>query len=205
MVSKDSEIAEIFNNYFANITESLGNSANESLLVPTNDIVDPIDKAVMEFQSHPSIRKIKENTTSSVKFDFWEVATEDVAVQIKKLNSSKASPINSIPARILKENSDVFYAVFQNLYNYGLSKGIFSKELKAGDISSLFKKEDAFMKKNYRPITVLPSVSKIYERMMQDQMLPFVQSFLSPLLCGFREGYGTQHKLLHFVETCKKS
>ena len=61
------------------------------------------------------------------------------------------------------------------------------------------------MKKNYRPITVLPSVSKIYERMMQDQMLPFVQSFLSPLLCEFREGYGTQHALLHVVETCKKS
>ena len=171
----------------------------------TNDIVDPIDKAAMKFQTHPSIRKIKENTTSSVKFDFREVATEDVAVQIKKLNASKASPINSIPARILKETSDVFCAVIQNLYNYGLSKGIFPKELKARDINSLFKKEDAFMKKNYRPITVLPSVSKIYERMMRDQMLPFVQSFLSPLLCGFREGYGTQHALLHFVETCKKS
>ena len=205
MVSKDSAIAEIFNKYFANITDSLGISANESLLVPTNDIVDPIDNAVMKFQSHPSICKIKENTTSSVKFDFREVTTEDVAVQIKKLNSKKASPINSIPARILKENSDVFCAVIQNLYNYGLSKGIFPKELKAGDISSLFKKEDAFTKKNYRPITVLPSVSKIYERMMQDQMLPFVQSFLSPLLCGFREGCGTQHALLHFVETCKKS
>ena len=159
----------------------------------------------MKFQSHPSICKIKENTTSSVKFDFREVTTEDVAVHIKKLNSKKASPINSIPARILKENSDVFCAVIQNLYNYGLSKGIFPKELKAGDISSLFKKEDAFTKKNYRPITVLPSVSKIYDRMMQGQMLPFVQSFLSPLLCGFREGYGTQHALLHFVETCKKS
>ena len=61
------------------------------------------------------------------------------------------------------------------------------------------------MKKNYRTITVLPSISKIYERMMQDQMLPFVQSFLSPLLCGFQEGYGTRHALLHFVETCKKS
>ena len=39
---------------------------------------------------------------------------------------------------------------------------------------------------------------------MQD-MLPSVQSFLSPLLCGFREGYDTQHALLHFLETCKKS
>ena len=147
----------------------------------------------------------QENTTSSVKFDFREVATEDVAVQIKKLTSNKASLINSIPARILKENSDIFCTVIQNLYNYGLSTGIFPKELRAGDISSLFKKEDAFIKENYRPITVLPSASKIYEKMMQDQMLPFVQSFLSPLFCGFREGYGTQHTLLHFVETCKRS
>ena len=90
MVSKDSEIAEMFNNYFANITESLGISANESLLVPTNDIVDQIAKAVMKFQSHPSIHKIKENTRSSVKFDFREVATEDVQHTNRSCHTSKA-------------------------------------------------------------------------------------------------------------------
>ena len=113
MLRKDSEIAEILNNYFANITENLGISANESLLVPTNDTVDPIDKAVMKFQSHPSICKIKESTTSSVKFNFRVVTTEDVAVQIKQFNANKASPNNSIPPRILKENSDVFCAVIE--------------------------------------------------------------------------------------------
>ena len=46
-------------------------------------------------------------------------------------------------------------------------------------ICSLFKKEDAFMKMNYIPITVLPSVLDIYERLIQDQMLHFVQSILS--------------------------
>ena len=40
---------------------------------------------------------------------------------------------------------------------------------------------------------------------MLDQMLPFVQSFLSSLLGGFREGYGTQHALLRLVEACKKT
>ena len=40
---------------------------------------------------------------------------------------------------------------------------------------------------------------------MQGQMLPFVQSFLSPLLCGFRDGYGTQHALLRLIETCNMS
>ena len=108
----------------------------------------------------------------SDKFYFREVAIEDVAIQIKKLNSNKVSPVTSIPVRILRENYDVFCTLIQNLYNYGLSKCIFPKELKAGDISQLVKKEDDFMKKNYRPITVLQSESKIYERVMQDQMVP---------------------------------
>ena len=68
------------------------------------------------------------------------------------------------------ENSDVFSVAIRNLFNSGLSKSTFPKELKAGDISSFFKKGDAFTKKKYRPITVLPSVSKIYERLVQDQM-----------------------------------
>ena len=94
--------------------------------------------------------------------------------------------------------------VIQFLYNSHLSKCTFPEELKAGDITSLFKQEDAFSKKNYRPITVLPSVSKILKRLMHNQMLPFVQSF-PPLLCGFREGYGTQHALLRLIEAGNKS
>ena len=53
-----------------------------------------------------------------------------------------------------------------------MSKCTFPEELKAGDITSLFKQEDAFSKKNYRPITVLPSVSKIFERLMQSKCCP---------------------------------
>ena len=86
-----------------------------------------------------------------------------------------------------------------------MSKSTFPEELKARDITSLLNQENAFSKKNYRPITVLPSVSKLFERLMQNQMLPFVQSILFPLLCGFREGYGTQHALLSLIETCNKS
>ena len=82
---------------------------------------------------------------------------------------------------------------------------LFPKELKAGEVSSLFKSLDAFIKKNYRPITVLSSVSKIYERVLESQIKSHALSFLSPLLCGFREGYGTQHALLRLIETCKKT
>ena len=63
----------------------------------------------------------------------------------------------------------------------------------------------SFIKKNYRPITVLASVSKICERVLKSKIKHHALSFLFPLLCGFREGYGTQHALLRLIETCKKT
>ena len=63
----------------------------------------------------------------------------------------------------------------------------------------------SFIKKNYRPITVLASVSKTYERVLESQIKYHALSFLSTLLWGFRQGYGTQHALLRLMETCKKT
>ena len=138
LITKNSEIAKVFNNFFANMTKNLGISTPESSLLPTNNRLDPIDIAVKKFQSHPSICKIKEITTFAINLNL-KVTIADVVIQIRKLVSNKASPINSIPAKILKESSGIFYAIIQNLYNSGLSKNTIPDELKTGDISSLFK------------------------------------------------------------------
>ena len=198
------KIAEIFNHYFANITESLGISEDQSLLSQTTGINDPVEKAVKKYKNHPSIRKIKECCELN-QFEFKPVTVNEIHLQIQKLNTNKSSPLNSIPAKILKHNADIFAILLQKIFNSNLAECYFPKELKAGEISSLFKSLDAFIKKNYRPITVLSSVSKIYERVLENQRKSHALSFLSPLLCGFREGYGTQHALLRLIETCKKT
>ena len=110
-------------------------------------MLDSVDKAVRKYDAHPSICKIRENVKITNKFELSEVSTSDIAVQIKQVNSKKASPVDSIPARIHKENSDVFTVVIQFLFNSHMSKCIFNEELKAADITSLFKQEDAFSKK----------------------------------------------------------
>ena len=74
--------------------------------------------------------------------------------------------MESIPAKVLKENSDLLLPYLSTTYNSCILENYFPNELKSGDISSLFKKDDAFNKKNYRPITVHSSVSKIFERLM---------------------------------------
>ena len=204
VITDDAKIAEIFNHYFANITESLGISEDQSLLSQTTGINDPVEKAIKKYENHPSIRKIKECCELN-QFEFKPVTVNEIHLQIQKLNTNKSSPLNSIPAKILKHNANIFAILLQKMFNSNVAECYFPKELKAGEISSLFKSLDAFIKKNYRPITVLSSVSKIYERVLENQIKSHALSFLSPLLCGFREGYGTQHALLRLIETCKKT
>ena len=70
--------------------------------------------------------------------------------------------MESIPAKVIKDNSDLLLPYLSNTYNSCIFENYFSNEKKSGDNSSLFKKVDGFNKKNCTPVTVLSSVSKIF-------------------------------------------
>ena len=59
--------------------------------------------------------------------------------------------------------------------------------------------------KNYRPVSILSVVSKVFERLLQKQMNNFVNNFLSPYLCGYRKNFSPQYALLSMIEKWKKS
>ena len=67
------------------------------------------------------------------------------------------------------------------------------------------KKDERTKKENYRPISILPIISKIIERNMSEQISKFIDKNLSPYLSGFRKGYNTQHCLLLMIEKWKKA
>ena len=62
-----------------------------------------------------------------------------------------------------------------------------------------------FVSKNYRPVSVLPVVSKFFERLMQKQTNDIIEKHLSPYLCGYRKGYNCQYALLCMIEQWKMS
>ena len=78
------------------------------------------------------------------------------------------------------------------------------KELKYADITPIFKKDHKADKTNYRPITILPNLGKIYDLFMQNQMCPYLNQIFSKYQCGFRKGYNTQHCLMAMIEKWRK-
>ena len=79
----------------------------------------------------------------------------------------------------------------------------FSDNLKLADVTSVFKKDDANLTKNYRPVSVLLIVSKIFERLLQKQTISYIDQYLSKFLCGYRQGYSTQIALITMLEKSK--
>ena len=84
-----------------------------------------------------------------------------------------------------------------------MRRNIINFFLKLANVTPLFKKEDASLLKNYRPVSVLPVVSKIYKRIMQRQILEYIDKHLSSYLCRYRKGYSTQAALLSMLEKWK--
>ena len=76
------------------------------------------------------------------------------------------------------------------------------KDIKKKEIH---KKKDKPDIENCRPISILPTLSKIYERYRYDQMYKYFDQILSKYQCSFRQGYNTQHCLLVMVEKCKEA
>ena len=205
LVSEDRAVANILNEYFSNVAKSLNIADNNENLLPVDGISDPVTAAIAKYRSHPSVLLIKSHCEDVEAFSFRRATFVEVFKQVDNLNIKKASPISSIPAKIIKDNVDEVASHLLDLFNVSVDENFFPNELKDGDVSALFKNSDSFHKKNYRPITVLPSVSKVFERLLVNQMLPFVNKFLSPSLCAYRQGYNTQHALPKLVETCKKT
>ena len=81
-----------------------------------------------------------------------------------------------------------------------VGEDIFPDSLKFGDITPVHKKDETTNKENYRPISVLPLISKIFERIIHDQLSEYLEKYLNSILCGFRKGHSTQHALFKVLQ-----
>ena len=198
ITSNDKEIAEIFNDCFLN------NSSTES----SNTVAkqkDSLEDIIEKYELHPSILKIRETVQSDDKFYLKNIEQDDLQKEIYNLNPNKSIPFNDIPINIMKGCNDIISPYLTNLFNDSIESNIYPDSLKLAEVTPAHKKDETTNKNNYRPISLLPCVSKLFEKLLYEQIYNFIEKFLSPYLCGFRKGYSTQDCLLVMIETWRKA
>ena len=157
------------------------------------------------FKNHKSVQRIKlANFQSYSTLIFSKVTESEVRKEIWNLSTKKATKNRDIQARILKKSVDIYIKEITFIINDCIENGNFPDDLKLADVSSQFKKEDSFKKENYRPVSILPHISKVFERILYKQIDTFMTTKFSPYLCGFRKNHDAQYLLLKMIETWKK-
>ena len=205
IISDDIAIADTFNSYFSTIVENLdidGFSTFDYSYDPNRDYISNI---IVKFEKHPSVVKIKENVKIQHKFHFEPVTEYMILKNIESLDTRKPTTYNNIPSKIIVENKDIFSPFITKMINRSSVTSRFPNSLKLADVTPVYKKEGRALKDNYRPVSILPSISKIFERNMSDQISQYINQHLSPFLFGFRKGYSTQSCLTVMIDKWQKA
>ena len=105
---------------------------------------------------------------------------------------------------ILLKNAAFFVKYTCNDINNLICSSKFHNELKEADIVPVHKKKSKCSKENYIPISILPNISKVYERCFYDQISNFFEDVFSKYRCGFSKGYSAQHCFLVLIENWEK-
>ena len=137
---------------------------------------DLVLNAIENVSIHARVLKIKEARNSSGCFPF---PIEDICKEIRALDASEATQSDDIPTKIIKNNSDIFCRFFQANFNNAIELTTFPDQLKYADVKPVFKKDSRTDKKNYRPISILPNVSKIYKMCINKQLEEYFQALIS--------------------------
>ena len=180
---------------------------NENTYIINHDsgnLSEPVDKAICKYKFHPSILLIKSKWENQKLFLFQSISKFDIEKEIQNTDLKKATTENIIRPKIIKVSCNTSVETLHNFFNECLITGNFLDNLKLVDITPVFKKKDTLNKENYRLASVLPSISKIFEKPIQKQINDYISNFSSPQLCGYKKVYSTQLALLSLIEKWKK-
>ena len=125
------------------------------------------------------------------RFTFSQINEREVLSIINKLKNKTSSGKDGISNKLLKSIKSEISEAIAIIINQSILTGIFPDQLKLAKVKPLYKKGDKRCLNNYRPISLLPTLSKIFERVMYKQLYQYFNE--NKLLCEQQYGFRSQH------------
>ena len=181
-----------------------------SLKIKGKDLSNPMEIANECIRSEDPALKSNENTPSfdtfirkipksSKNFRFRPILPQDVmkAIQKQKINNS-----GNIPAHFLKDAEPCVSTSLSIIFSKSLVQGKYLDNLKLARISAIYKgKGSKSNPDNYRPISVLSAVARLFEKLVHQQLFPHLKGLLLNNQSGFKPGHSTETNLLNTMDT----
>ena len=192
---EENEVTEIFRFYFEGVVDG----TNIKRCKVSKEHSDSMVNAIKTFEKQPSILEIKK-LNSGCRFSFENVSLEDVKIVSQEQDISKAFQLLDIPTKIIKQNVDTFSDFFFVNVNRSVNNSTFPEQLKWADVKPVFKNNSRTDKKNYRPVSILPNISNIYERCLYKQLYDYFELTFLRNQCRFQKGFSAVKCLLPMIE-----
>ena len=180
-ISDSEEIANEFNNFFVNIGPKLARRIDSNNKKPYSSYLD-------------------KNITSN--FHFTSITADDLSKIIHSLKSKTSSGHDFISSKLLKFIAPALLSSLTLIINQSLTTGIFPKKLKIAKVIPLHKKESVFLMDNYRPVSLLTSISKVFEKIVHIQVTNYFleNDLFFKSQYGFRAEHSTELAGLELVD-----
>jgi len=184
-ISDNNRVAEAFNSYFSSVAENIDRS------IPLSDVFPLSYLGLLEFNQ-----------------SFFAVPSDSLEV-MRIVNSLKLKgvPLSELPAFIFKKLRMYICPIISEYFNLSVKSGIFPEVLKIARVTPIYKAGDKSSVCNYRPISSLPTVSKIFETLMCNRMKNYIEKFqiLSNCQFGFRPQFSTVDAVAEFIDNVNDS
>ena len=180
------EIANAFNTYFANIGKNLSSQIDQS---DTN-----------------ADYKLYLTSPTEEKMRFKCITTDYTMKAIEGLESKKSSGHDGISNTLLKAIKASISQSLTIIINQMLTTGMFPDAFKVSKVIPLYKKGDSSLLVNYRPISLLPTISKIFEKVIHDQLYDYFDKYnlLAEQQYGFRKQHSTEYAAVKLIDHVSK-
>ena len=176
VLNSSNQMAEAFDTYFSNVGSNLADEIPRNSDFKPEDYLRPTDKT----------------------FSLQLPSVENVKRLLKNIDEKKSVGLDKIPNKLLKIAADVVAPSLTEIFIQSINTGIFPNEWQEARVSPLYKHGAKSDPSNYRPISVIPTVSKIYEKIIYDQLYEYLNAnnLLNYCQSGFRSFHSTLTALL---------
>ncbi len=139
------------------------------------------------------------------EWGFVGTSEQEISKIIKSLQNKNSSGEDLLSNRMLKMEPYIFARLIKPLINESIEKGIFPNKLKVANVIPIFKKGDKTNLNNYRPISLLPVLSKVFEKVINLQLTKIIDAgYIDDNQFGFRKNHSTEDAILKFVDRIEK-